>query len=243
MASLDSLLIRNANAEKAVRRTTEGAGVVLRIKHVGTGTTQTPTVVLSSTASVLTLTDGASAATVIDLSAATTNSVGEVADYINGLSSWKCKVMDALRSDLIDNLLTDGSVTSAVVNGETVFDCLQVIASAKLQVRVAYDETVGALKPKGSHRVTLNGFSTYSTCTGGAGTLAIYDCDTAGKTETQIWQGLGVNNTLLTYSPSSSSYPFSGITAKEGHELVIVVSGTVTTAPTTNYLQAEFVRE
>ncbi len=243
MASQDFLVSRALAAKKCVRRTVEAAGVVLRIKHVGTGTTQTPTVVISNTSTTLTLTDGAAAATAIDLSAATTNSVGEVADYINGLSSWKCKIMDGLRSDLIDNLMTNGSVTSAVVNGETVFDCTQLIASAKLEVRVTYDETVGGLRPAGSHRVTLNAFSTYATATGGANCVQIYDCDNAGKTETQIWQGLLTNNTLQAYSAFSSSYPFSGITADEGHDLVIVITGTVTTAATTNYVQAEFTRE
>jgi hypothetical protein len=242
MASLDFLQMRSAAAKKCVRRTTEAAGVPLRIIHVGTGTTQTPTVVLSSTSSTLTLVDGAAASTAIDLSNASYNTLGELADYINSLSSWECKILDGLRADLTDNQFTDGAVTPAVVNGEMCWSLTQlVIAGAKMTVRACYDETVGALRVAGSHRVTLNGFSSYATCTGGANTVQIWD--SYKGTDTQIWGALGINNTLLTYAAGNASYPFSGITADDGHELVIVITGTVTTAATTNYVQAEFTRE
>ena len=132
MASFDSLYMRKLAATKATRRTLEAAGVALRIKHVGTGTTQAPTVVFSSTSSTLTLTDGASAATAIDLSAAAYNTMGELVDYINGLASWKARILDALRSDASDNTMTDGTVTASVKNGETVFDCTSLIATGTL---------------------------------------------------------------------------------------------------------------
>jgi len=242
MASKEFLATRALAATKCTRRVNEATGVVLRIKHVGTGTTQTPTVVISNTSTTLTLTDAAAAATAIDFASAYTT-VGAVADYINSLSSWKCKIMDGLRADASDNLMANGSVTSASINGETVFDLLQLIASAKLEVRVTYDETVGNLRPAGAHRVTLNAFSTYATATGGANCVRIYDCNNSTKAETQIWGGLLTNNTLQAYSAFSTGFPFSGITATEGHDLVIVITGTVTTAATTNYVQAEFTRE
>ena len=243
MASLDSLLVRAAKAEKSVRRTTEAYGVPIRIKSVGIGTgTSGPLVEIDTHSSNLKLTDVDDV--VVNISFASTyTTLGTLADKINSYEHWECKILDGLRSDASDNMMANGSVTAATVNGESVFDLLQLIASAKLEVRVTYDETVGNLRPAGSHRVTLNAFSIYATCTGGANTIKIYECDNASKTETQIWQGLGVNNTLLAYSPSSTTYPFGGITAKEGHDLVIVVAGTVTTAATTNYLQAEFIRE
>lgn len=241
MASQDFLVSRALAAEKAVRRTTEGNGVVIRIKAKGTGTS-TPLVEIDTTSSNLKLTDVD--ATVVNISfAATYTTIGTLADKINSYEHWECKILDALRADASNDVMTNGSVTSAVINGETVFDLTQLIASAKLEVRVTYDETVGNLKPAGSHRVTLNAFSTYATATGGANCVQIYDCDNAGKTETQIWQGLLTNNTLQAYSAFSSGFPFSGITAKEGHDLVIVITGTVTTAATTNYVQAEFTRE
>jgi hypothetical protein len=241
MASLDFLLSRAAAATKCVRKTVEAAGVVMAIKHVGTGTS-TPTVVLSDTSSDITLTDGDGTVITADLSNASYNTVGEVADWINADASWECKILDALRSDASNDVWTNGSITASVNTfGETVFNVTQLIASAMLEVRVTYDESVGNLKPKGAHRVTLNGFSTYATCTGGAGEIKIYDCYKG--TETEIWQALGVNNTLLTYAEGNATYPFSGITATEGHDLVIVIGGTVTTAATTNYVQAEFTRE
>lgn len=241
MASYDFLASRALAAEKAVRRTVEAAGVVMSIKHVGTGTS-TPTVVLSDTSSDITLTDGDGTIITADLSNASYSTVGEVADWINGNASWECKILDALRQDNSDNLWTNGSISSTVNTfGETVFNVTQLIASAKLEVRCTYDESVGNLRPSGSHRVILNAFSTYATATGGANCVQIYDCK--GSTETQIWQGTLANNTLQAYSAFSSGYPFSGITAREGHDLVIVITGTVTTAATTNFVQAEFTRE
>ena len=246
MASTDMLWARSLAKKKCVRRTTEGAGVPLRIKHIGTGTTQAPTVVLSNTSTTLTLTDGAAAATAIDLSNASYNTLGELADYINGLASWKCKILDGLRSDATDNVFTDGAVTSAVKDGETVFELTQLIASAKLEVRITADEAVTSNRAKGSHRVTLDAFSYYADLTAAANCVQIYDCDNNGKTETQIWGATSVDTTVVTYAPNvagTNIYPFNGITAAEGHDLVIVITGTVVTAPTTNFLQAEFTRE
>lgn len=243
MASLEQLWIRAQAAVKCTKRVVDDTPVVLRIKHVGSGIDQAPTAVISSSSSLLTLTDGAAAATAIDLSATAYNTVGEVADYINGLASWECKVVDALRADASDNKWIDGSITAAVKNGETVFDVLQdTSAMAELKVRVAYDELIGSTRAKGSHRVTLTSFTYYADLTAAADKIQIYEYDIQGKTETKIWSATSVDTTLVSYAPSSTTYPFQGITATEGKELVIVVTGTVIDNAA-NYVQADFIRE
>lgn len=248
MASLDSLLIRASAAVKAVRRIVDDTPVVLRIKHVGTGTTQAATVVISNTSTTLTLTDGAAAATAIDLAAAAYSTVGEVADYINALASWECKVLDALRADASDNMWANGAITAAEKNGELVFDVLQdTSAIAEYKVRIAFDERVTTSRPKGSHRVTLNSFSYLANLTAAADSVRIYDCELDGsRTEEKIWSAATDDNALTIYSPDVSGtriYPFGGITAPEGHELVLVITGTVIDASGTGFLQACFTRE
>lgn len=243
MASLDMLWARSLAAEKKVRRVVDDTPVVMAIKHVGTGTTQTPTVVMSSTSSLLTLTDGAAAATAIDLSAAAYSTVGEVVDYINGLASWECRILDALRADASDNKWADGSVTASVVNGETVFNILQdTSAIAELKVRVAVDTAVSTNKAKGSHRVTLDAFTYYADLTAAADKVQIYEYDPSGKTETKIWSATSVDTTVVSYDPINTSYPFRGITATEGKELVIIITGTVIDNAA-NYLQASYTVE
>lgn len=241
MASLDSMVVRSLGATKCSRRTAEAAGVVLRIKHVGTGT-GTPTVVLSDTSSDITLTDGAGTVITADLSNGSYNTVGKVADWINGDPSWECKVMDALRSQASNDVWTNGAVSAATKNGETVFDVTQLIASGTLNVRCTYDELIGSTRAKGEHRVTLNAFSYFADLTAAANSVQIWLVDSKGATEEQIWGALSVDTTLVAYAPSSATYPFSGITAPSGKDIVIVVTGTVVTNAG-NFLQAEFTRE
>lgn len=237
MASYDSLNIRSLAAEEKLLRVVDDGPVVLRIKHVGTGTTQAPTAVMSSTSSTLTLTDGAAAATAIDLSQAAYSTVGEVADYINGLASWECKVLDALRADNSNDKWIDGSITAAIKEGETVFDVKQdTSALAAYRLRVTYDRSVGSLKPKGAHRVILKKFIYNLDLTAAAGAVKVYEITDNGQTETQVFAALSVDTTDTTVDFGN------GITPGEGNDLVIAVDGSVIDAAA-NYLQAQYKRE
>lgn len=248
MASLEYLLGRAATEVKCVRKVIDDTPVVLRIEHVGTGTTQTPTVVLSDTSSTLTLTDGAAAATAIDLSLAAYSTVGEVADYINGLASWECKVLDALRSDNSNDMWINGSITSASKNGETVFDILQDTQNiGEYKVRVAYEERVTPLKAQGSHVVTLDSISYYADLTAAGMGVRVYEYDPSGMTETLIWSYPSTDTTQVLFSGKMESatniYPFAPITADDGKELVVVITGTVVDAASLGFLQADFTRK
>jgi hypothetical protein len=237
MASLDSLQIRSYAGEEKLIRVVDDGQVVIRIKHVGTGTDQAPTVVISNSSSLLTLTDGAAAATAIDLSQAAYSTVGEVADYINSLASWECKVLDALRADNSDNKWIDGSVTSAIKEGETVFDIKQdSSALAAYRLRVTYDRSVGATKPAKGHRVVMKKFTYNLDLTAAAGAVKVYEITDGGKTETQVFAALSVDTTDTTVDFSD------GITPGEGKDFVIAVDGTVIDAAA-NYLQAQYKRE
>lgn len=237
MASKDFLDMRSLAAEEKLLRFVDDGPIAIRIKHVGTGTTQTPTVVLSDTASTLTLTDGAAAATAIDLSAAAYDTIGELADYIQGLASWDCVVLDALRSDASNNTLVDGSVTAGIKNGETVFDLkTDTSGLAKYRMRITYDRSVGKVKPSANHRVVLKKFTYNLDLTAAAGAVKIYEVTDNGNTETQCFSALSVDTTETTHDFGD------GITPGEGNSFVICVDGTVIDAAA-NFLQAQYKRE
>lgn len=237
MASLESLEIRSYAAEEKLLRVVDDGPVVLRIKHVGTGVTQAPTVVMSNTSSTLTLTDGAAAATAIDLSDGAYNTVGEVADYIDSLASWECKVLDALRADASNDKWIDGSVTSAIKEGETVFDIKQdTSALAAYRLRVTYDRSVGSTKPSKGHRVVLKKFIYNLDLTAAAGAVKVYEVTNNGATETQIFSALSVDTTDTTVDFGN------GVTPGEGNDFVIAVDGSVIDAAA-NFLQAQYKKE
>lgn len=237
MSSLDFFHVRSLAAEEKMLRVVDDGPVVLRIKHVGSGTTQTPTVVLSDTSSTLTLTDGAAAATAIDLSNAAYNTVGEVADYINGLDSWSCKVLDALRADATNDEWIDGSVASATAEGETVFDVKSdTSALESYRLRITYDRAVENTKPLSGHRVVLKDFMYNLELTPAAGEVKVYEITDDGLTETQIFSALSVDH-------ADTEVDFGdGLTPGEGNDLVIAVDGTVVDAGA-NFLQAQYKKE
>jgi len=239
MGSLNSLESRYYNREQQVIRVTDDTPIVYRIKHVGTGTTQDPTVVVSSTGSLITLTDAAAAATAIDLSATAYNNVGKVVDYINGLASWECKLLDGLRSDVSDNMTADATISSAFIDGETVFDIKQdTNLIAKYRLRVTYNRSVVDQKPKGSHRVTLKKFTYLADFTTAANIIKIYKWDATDRTETTIWSAAGGTDATET----THDFTSSGICPGDGNDLIIEVAGTVIDAPT-GFLQAQYERE
>ena len=238
MSSQDFLQVRALAAEQKFIHFADNGPVVFRLKEKA-GSTGTPTVVISGTQAVLTLTDSAGTATAIDLTAAAYNTVGEVADYINGLGTWTCKVLDALRSDSVNNkLVTDSSVSASVAEGETVFDVTSDTGRlTAYRMRITYDRSASSTKPKGSHRVTLKTITYYLDHTAAAGVCKLYEVTNGGKTETLVYSSpLTVDNTATTLDFGD------GITPGEGNDFVIAFDGTVVDAAA-NYLEAQYKRE
>lgn len=240
MASLDFLAARHYAAEGKSGRVLDDKPVALRISHPGTEAVTSVTVV---TAASLTLID-ADGTTAIDLTAAATNTVGEVCDYINTLANWKCKVLDALRDDSVaSSQLVDGAITSAVINGERVWDCLVDTSVALCYTyRVTYDRNVQINRPKGAHRVKLQEVKYYANVNAAsANAVRIYEWDAVNKTETQVWGAPSVDATETTHTFASGE---GMITAGEGNDLIVrVLDGTSLTDSTSGYLQCVYIRE
>ena len=250
MASKDYLIARNYDAIDVVARVEADGAKAIRIRDIAGGT-GTPTVVLSDTSSTLTLTDSNADATAIDLSAAAYDTMGELVDYINTLDSWDCKILDALRADLTDNVFVDGAVTSSTAeDGTTIFDLpIDSSATFDLTYRCTYNrdftnqmnsskETID-IKPKGSHRVNLSKFTYYANVGTDASfnSVRIYTFDPKTQTETQIWGAKSVDSTATTHTFTEA------LTAGDGKDLIVRVLDAASLADSGLYLELEYTRE
>ena len=248
--STDFLLTRFYAAEPTSARVLDDGSIAIRIKDVAGGT-GTPTVVFTDTFSDLTITDSDGNISTWDLSAAAYNTMGELVDAINGTAGFEAKLLDALRSDSSNDAFVLATVTSAVVDGETVFDCKvdtsnvdAIDSSCHLTYRVTYDRSVVSNKPKGAHRVKLTKF-TYNADVSAAEAAAIriYKWDTVNKTETLIWAAKSVDGAGSSANDTSHTFA-EGLTAGEGNDLIVrVTDATSLTDNACNFLQCEYTRE
>lgn len=256
MASKDFLVARHYAAEDVVARVEADGSKAICIREIHGGAS-TPTVVISNTSTTLTLTDSDGAATAINLSAAAYNTFGELVDYINGLTSWECKLLDALRADLTDNVLVDGSVSSSVAeSGETIFDVpVDSDAAFSITYRCSYNRDFDTIKRyaaapttgsslfenkvKGSHRVNLSKFTYYANVgtDASANSVRVYTYDPATQTETQIWGAKSVDSTATTVTFADP------LTAGDGKDLIVRVLDAGSLADASLYLELEYTRE
>jgi len=240
MSSLNSLMTKAYAAQETVGRVVDNTPIALRISHPGTEAVTSVTV---ATAATLTLID-ADGTTTIDITAAATDTLGEISDYINGLDNWSCKVLDGLRSDSVaSSELADGAITSSTVNGETVWDALvDTSVAVALTYRCTFDRNVDINRPKGGHRVSLKGFDYYANVgTGAADMVQIYEWDAKNREETQIWQALSVDatDTEVTFASGNGA-----ITAGWGNDLIVRITDAATlTDADGNHLQCAYTKE
>lgn len=240
MASLQSLQARQLAAQTTSIRVVDDAPVALRIVHKAANAVTSVT----SNAGTLVLIDASGTTTVTYASAGTTT-LGGVADYINGLDNWDCKVLDGLRSQVLSagSKFITGALTANVKNGELGYDLVvDTSATFLVPVRVTYDRAVGVGIPLSGHRVKLVNFS-YMLDVGTAAVdkVRVYEWDPVLFTETQIFSASSVKSTTVLTTHDFASGP---ITAKEGNDLIVVVTDGASLADAaTNHLQAVYVRE
>ena len=242
MSSQDFFVTRYYAAEPTVGRIVDDGSFALRISHPGSEAVTSVTVNVGAS---IVLVD-ADATTTIDITAAATDTLGEICDYINSLDNWACRVMDGLRvDDVSGSQLKDGAITASIVNGETVWNVPTDTSVMKaISYRVAYDRNVSVNTPKGAHRVKLTKF-TYNADINAAAAdgVQIWKWDANNKSETQIWQatsvdgaGSGANDTSHTFS--------SSLSAGEGNDLIVrITNATSLTDNDANFLQCEYTKE
>lgn len=226
MSSRDSLETRQIAARGTIKQVSDDTPVAIRLKYIGTGTVTSVTVTTATNIVIITSDGGTDT-----YAFATYDTVGEVADAIDGDTIFEARVLDALRSEATDgSQFVDGAITAGTGdgNGASYYDVLDdTSVSDHLDVCLTPDRNTpsagAAIKQMSTHRVHLQEITYNVTSGGGADTngLRIYDRNYAsGNTETLIWQMTPTSGSSTTKTWASGQ---AKITAKEGHELVIKV--------------------
>lgn len=237
--SLDRFMVDAYKAQGVVARVTDDTPVALRIAHTK-NVAVTSVIVVPGTGITLIDADGTSGS----LAFATYTTLGTLADAINALPNWECKIIDGLRSDSTgSSSIVSTTITASTYQGETVWDALWDTSVIKAYtVRASYDKNVTIEKAKGLHRVKLQGINYYANVNAAAANaVRVYEWDARFKTETQIWGSVSVDAT-------DTAITFAGglglITANYGNDLIIrVQDATSLTDSTSGYLQAAYIKE
>ena len=150
MASLDSILTKQALASGVTLQAGSDEPVAIRLRYVGTGTVTSVTVTAATDLVAITSDGGTDTYTF-----STYTTVGKLADAINKDGIFETKVLDALRSQDIDaTSLLNGAITSGTDgNGVVVWD-VKNDTSLSLELGVTLSPFRNFDAPKG-HRVHL----------------------------------------------------------------------------------------
>jgi len=239
MSSLNGALVRKALAQDTIGEVVDNTPVALRIAHPGDEAVTSVTVNVGVSIVLI----DADATTTIDITAAATDHLGEISDYINSLTNWSCKVLDGLRSDDVSgNQLADGAITASIVNGETVWDSL-VDTSVQLAMtyRCTNNRNVSISKP-GAHRVSVKEIVYYATINGAtANGIQVWEWSAKDKTETQRMRRVSVNTTETTLTLGGDTGQIDGAW---GNDLIVRIYNAVSmTDADDNYLDVSYTRE
>lgn len=243
MASLNSLHMRSLAAQTTGLRVVDDTPVALRIIN-SAGKAVTHVIVTAATGIELHDADGTETITWVG-GATNYTTVGALVDKINSTSNWKAKVLDSLRSQILTATnVIGGTLVANTKDGELGYDVLlDTSTSFTVPIRCTYDRTAGDIITKVGHRVKLVNFEyVLNVGTAAANKVRIYEWDPVAFTETQIWQAASVKSTTTVTAYDFSKAP---ITAKEGNDLVVLVTdaASLADAATTNYLQVLYTRE
>lgn len=220
MASLDSLLVRQALAKGTTIQAGTDAPVAIRLRYIGTGTVTSVTVT-TATNIVMVTSDGGTDTYAF----ATYTTVGAVVDAINKDGIFEAKVLDCLRSLASASTLVDGAITAGTDgNGLRVWDVKQD-TSASLQIAVCLSPFRDFDSPK-SHRVHLQELR-YSVNMGTAAADSVQIWKRKGAVEVQIFGALSVDTTDTTISFASG---IGKITGDVDGELIALVKDAATIA-------------
>ena len=233
--SQDFLISRYYASEPTCGRIVDDTPVALRITH-NSAVAITSVTVTSATGIVLIDADGT---TTIEFG--TQDTLGAVADTINGSANWSCKILDALRADASDDVcIPNSAVTASIVNGESVYDVLvDTSVAVYLTYRCTINRNVSDVKPLGNHRVNLTRF-TYNADIGTAAEdkVRIYKFDRANNSETQIWQATSADTADTTHTFAN------GMSGGDDNDLIVrITDAAALTDNDDNFLQCEFTKE
>jgi hypothetical protein len=212
MASLDSIKMRHFLAEGIVRQQGADTPMALRLFYVGDGAAESVTVVTATSIALKEVGEDA-----VTYAFATQDTVGKLADAINGGGVFRAVVVDALSSDPTASQFVNGAITAGNdEDGNPVWD-----------VRVDTSEAAIAavnLTPRGlnkdprpaGHRVHLQEIF-YRITLGAAAADRVRIIKRRGGHETVIFRATSVSNTDTTINFAAGA---GKITAGPDEELI-----------------------
>ncbi len=220
MASLDSLLTRQALAKGVVVQAGTDQPVAFRMRNVGGGAVTSVTVTTATDIVIITANGGTDT-----FAFATYTTIGALVDAINAGGIFEAKVLDCLRSLASASTIVTGAITAGKdENGVTVWDAKQD-TSASLQVAVSLSPFRNFDAPKG-HRVHLQEVK-YSVNMGTAAADSVQIWKRKGAVEVQIFGELSVDTTATTINFAAG---VGKITGGEDEELIVLVKDAATLA-------------
>jgi hypothetical protein len=241
MASQDSLRVRELLKKGTSGYNTDDTAVALRIRNK-VGSVVTHVITAGTT---LELHDAVGTET-IDLTAAATNTLGELVDYINTTTDWEAVILDGLVGDSVNAKTLAETITPAtatVVDGVTYYDIKwdtdAIDAYTYRLTRNRHTSTSGKIKPSGSHRVSIQEVRYYAQLTTpAANQVQIWECD--GGTETQLRAQAGVNTTVTTINFAAGN---GKIDSSDNCDLVVRVKAAAMTDNALSFLEVTGILE
>jgi len=233
MGSLDFLQERELRKRGVAAIVGADQSVAIRLRYVGTGSV---TSVTTTTANDITMVTSDGGTDAYDFATYTT--VGALVDQINLDGIFEAKVLDTLRSKDTASQFIDGAITSSTFYGETVWDVLVDSSAADYTAyRITYDR--GFTRPnRDNHRVHLSEIKYLLNLSGAtASTVTVYDTSYYNgypKEEISVFSIAAVDNSATTINWRSGK---DMLTAKEGHDLVVLIPDNDDLTSTTFYLR------
>lgn len=224
MASLESAQTRKLLATGISTFAGTDKAVALRLRYKGTGTVTSVTTITAT--SVETITSDGGTDTFL-FSAYTT--MGALADAINALGIFECKVLDVLRSDASDDALLAEALTATTAdeNGAPVYD-VKVDTSGMFGVSACLSGNRGFDGVVKGHRVNLQSIDYVANMgTAAADQLQVWARDVKSGAERALWKGLSVDTTATSVTFAAG---FGAISSRDGEEIVVRIKDTASMA-------------
>ena len=221
MASLDGTLLKKALGSGIVRSVTNDLPKGIRLRKISVGTVTSIEVVSATNLEIITSDGGTDTYTFASYA-----TVGALADAVNADGIFEAVVIDALRSEGSANFfLTAGAIAvGADSNGVAIYDMV-VDTSGAATMSCCLSPISPDMDLPVNHRVHLQEIFYNVDLTAAVGGLAVYV--RKGTIETKIWSLLSVDATDTTIDFASG---IGKISAKDGEELIVQLSGTVVDA-------------
>jgi len=207
---------REFNAVGVLAQVTTNQSVALRLRNKA-GKAVTSVTVTAATDIVLIDSDGTST---VDFSTYTT--AGAVADKINSLANWECRVLDVERSFDPVSRIVGGALSAGVKEGVGgVYDVLVDTSVGYVGYCLTPNRAVGKVAAKGK-KVVAKKFN-YALNVGTPAAASVLVVKRSGTVEETRLSLTSVDTTATTVFDVSNTAGFKGLSAGNDEELVFIV--------------------